>query len=156
MRWGRALILRMTITIDRIKESDYDEWILAWKAYLTFYKTTLTDADHKDTFARLIDLNGNIEGFIARDDGKLVGITHYLFHSNTWTSKPVCYLNDLYVNEDCRGKGVGRKLIMAVHEQAKLKDCSTTYWTTQYENKTAQALYNKLATTEFIKYKMSP
>ena len=47
----------------------------------------------------------------AYDDGQLVGIVHYLFHRSSWTPADYCYLQDLFVSEKVRGKGVGRALI---------------------------------------------
>lgn len=145
----------MTISITPISQADYDEWIVAWVGYLTFYKTELTEKQHRHTFERLVDPNGNIEGLVAKDDGKIVGLSHFQFHPNTWTEFEYCYMSDLYVDPKCRGKGVGRKLIEATDDIAKARGCKRVYWTTAYDNKTAQALYDKVAITDRIQYKIT-
>ena len=63
---------------------------------------------------------------------------------------------DLFVNSDVRGKGYGRKLINATAEAAQNRPggCLRVYWVTQHGNATARKLYDTLASTEFVMYRM--
>src|SRR3712207_7730925 len=36
-------------------------------------------------------------GRLAVHEGRAVGLLHAVMHANTWSSAPVCYLEDLYV-----------------------------------------------------------
>lgn len=79
---------------------------------------------------------------------------HYLFHRSMWTIGNYCYLQDLFVAEEARGLGLGRALIEAVYEAARNVGASRVYWLTQESNKTARALYDKLAERSgFIQYR---
>lgn len=49
---------------------------------------------------------------------------------------------------------MGRSLIEATAKAAKEKDCGKFYWSTQEHNVTARKLYDKLATSEFVLYRM--
>jgi hypothetical protein len=40
---------------------------------------------------------------VAEKDGRVIGICDYLFHASTWSTQPICYLQDLYVDRDARG-----------------------------------------------------
>jgi len=42
--------------------------------------------------------------------GNAIGLALYFFNFSTWTGKPGLYLEDLYVNPDFRGGGVGKAL----------------------------------------------
>jgi GNAT superfamily N-acetyltransferase len=132
----------------------FSDWKALFQAYIIFYKASLPDGQYEATYTRLVEPNGDIAGFVALEDGHAIGLTHYLLHASTWTNKPYCYLNDLFVNPEIRGKGVGKALILAVKDEARKRDCARLYWSTQYSNKTAQVLYDKLATTDFIMYRM--
>lgn len=118
----------MSFSVEPIVESDYEAWTKTFTKYLEFYETSLPESQHRSTFARLVDPQGNIHGFILRDaENKIRGLAHYLFHSNPWTEKPHCYLSDLYVDSSIRGKGYGRALIQKVQETAKENGCARLY-----------------------------
>ena len=81
---------------------------------------------------------------------------HYIFHRTTISITPTCYLQDLFTAESARGKGVGRKLIEAVYEQARLAGAARVYWLTHETNSTAMQLYDKVADRSgFIVYRKS-
>ena len=100
--------------------------------------------------------DGAIRGFGARlgdAAAPLVGITHYLFHDHAWSVKPVCYLQDLFVDAGARGTGCGRALIERVAAAARERDCLRLYWTTKEDNAVARLLYDRLARFNgFIRY----
>ena len=77
--------------------------------------------------------------------GRLVGLVHYLFHRSTTTIAPFCYLRDLFTDASQRGKGVGKALIEAVYEQARLSRAPRVYWHTHETNRTAMRLYDQVA-----------
>ncbi|MFI9155846.1 GNAT family N-acetyltransferase [Streptomyces sp. NPDC053367] len=85
-------------------------------------------------------------------DGRLVGIAHHLFHAHAWPAGS-CYLQDLFVAEDARGKGVARALIEEVAVKARERGAVRLYRTTQDHNATARALYDRIAAFNgFIRY----
>jgi GNAT superfamily N-acetyltransferase len=117
-----------------------------WQAYLTFYETALPEATTIQTFARLLDPAQPMGGFIARDDsGMARGIVHWIDHRSCWTPGDYCYLQDLYVDSDLRGRGVGAALIETVSCAALRPGCSRVYWITHETNAVAPGLYNKVA-----------
>ncbi|HTN41196.1 MAG TPA: GNAT family N-acetyltransferase, partial [Asticcacaulis sp.] len=90
----------------------------------------------------------------AKSDGRVVGFATYVLHRSSWARDWYCYLEDLFVAEGQRGKGAARALIAAVAEAGKAKGAERLYWVTDEANKTAQALYEKLATkTDFIQFR---
>jgi len=97
------------------------------------------------TWARFFDAYEPVHAIVAEAQGELVGLVHYLFHRSTISIAPTCYLQDLFTTESARGKGIGRKLINAVYEQARLAGAARVYWLTHETNITAMQLYDKVA-----------
>ena len=131
---------------------DRSRWADLWRAYLAFYGTSLSDEVFEHTWRRVLDGTA-LHGLAARVDGQIVGITHFLFHGSAWATAPVCYLQDLYVDEAARGQGAGRALIEAVAAHARERDSARLYWLTQDHNAAARQLYDRIAThSGFIRY----
>jgi GNAT superfamily N-acetyltransferase len=63
-------------------------------------------------------------------------------------------LQDLYVNPEIRGKGIGRTLIEHVYKTAAENGCSRVYWLTHETNTDAMVLYDRVADKSgFIQYR---
>ena len=141
-------------TIRPLRESDEKEWRRLWTGYLEFYETSVPEEVYQTYFKRLLgDDPQDYIGLIAERDGKVIGLTHYLFHRHGWTIENIVYLQDLYVDPKVRGTGAGRALIEAVYAAADEAGCPHVYWLTQDFNTTARQLYDRIANlTPFIRY----
>jgi GNAT superfamily N-acetyltransferase len=143
----------MSISIRPIIQSDKTSWLELFKEYIVFYKSSLSDAQFELTWQR-INSEFNIKGLVAEVENKIVGFTHFIWRPSTWEVEDFCYLEDLYVDPKNRRSGVGRALIKAVEEIAIAKGSKRLYWTTAPDNETARKLYDKLAITDRVQYKI--
>jgi ribosomal protein S18 acetylase RimI-like enzyme len=135
----------MDIVIQTPSESHRPEWNDLWDAYLTFYETEISRKNSDVLWGRIQDPQSGISCHIAVQQGRLIGLVHFLSHSDTWDSRPICYLQDLYVHESYRGRGVGELLIRAVVDDAERNGWSGVYWLTAEDNERARGLYDRLA-----------
>jgi GNAT superfamily N-acetyltransferase len=142
------------LVIRPLEARDRDEWAQLWTGYLEFYETSVKPEIYASTFTRLLgDDARDFNCFVAELDGKLVGLTHYLFHRHAWRIEEVCYLQDLYADPEVRGTGVGRALIEAVYAAADAYGAPAVYWLTQEFNTTARQLYDRIGkVSPFIRY----
>jgi len=143
----------MSITIRPITVSDKARWLELFKEYIIFYKSNLSDQQLELTWQR-IHSSFNIKGLIAEKDGEIVGIAHYIFRPSTWEVEDFCYLEDLYVDPRVRGGGVGRALINELEKIATQAGSKRLYWTTATDNEVARRLYDKVAITDRVQYKI--
>lgn len=133
------------ITVDVLQWGDRARWAELWTGYLTFYKTSVPPEQYDHTWAGL--MGGRFHGRGARDEhGQLQGIAHFMFQDTCWSNRPNVYLQDLFVDPSMRGHGVGRKLIEAVAEVARVNGSARLWWFTHHDNATARRLYDKVAT----------
>ena len=143
----------MSILIRPITQSDKARWLELFKEYIIFYKSNLSDQQLELTWQR-IHSDFNIKAVIAEKDGQIVGIAHYIFRPSTWEVKDFCYLEDLYVDSRVRGEGIGRALINELEKIATQAGSKRLYWTTAPDNEVARKLYDKVAITDRVQYKI--
>jgi len=140
--------------VTSVTQDDRAAWAPLWQAYLTFYRHPLPDEITDLTFARFLDDAEPIGMMVAKVGGTMLGFATWVQHRSTWAQEGYCYLEDLYVAEEARGRGVGRALIVAVAEAATARGAERMYWVTEGPNATAQALYDKVADrTDYVQYR---
>ena len=136
------------IHVRPIERTDYAGWRPLWNGYNAFYErvgpTALPEQITDATWERFFNPAEPVHAFVAEQQGRIVGLVHYLFHRSTTRLRDVCYLQDLFTVEDLRGKGIGRQLILAVYEAARKAGCSRVYWLTHTTNTKGRALYDKV------------
>ncbi len=65
---------------------------------------------------------------IAELSGEVVGFALYFFNFSTFIGKPGLYIEDLFVREPHRGKGIGKRLFVHLCKLAKQLDCGRMEW----------------------------
>ncbi|MBC7557680.1 MAG: GNAT family N-acetyltransferase [Chryseobacterium sp.] len=88
--------------------------------------------------------NNFAEVVIAEENSKPIGFALYFFNFSTFLGKPGLYLEDLYVEEDCRGKGYGKKLLLHLVKIAKEKNCGRMEWSVLDWNEPSIKFYESL------------
>ena len=135
-------------------EADFAQWLPLWQGYQTFYKTAIKEEVTIKTWARFLDQNEPMHCALLEIDGNLVGMVHYIFHRSCWTEGDYVYLQDLFVDLELRGKGLGRALIEHVYDAAEKAKASRVWWLTHESNKQAMHLYDRIADKSgFIQYR---
>lgn len=144
----------MSVAIRNLHANDEARWRALWAMYLTFYECPDLDAKVTDnTWDMLTGSREDVFGFVAEAAGEAVGFVHGVVHANTWVDKPICYLEDLFVDASARGQGAGRALIEAVVQRAQEQGWGQVYWRTAEDNATARALYDTVADKiDFVTY----
>jgi GNAT superfamily N-acetyltransferase len=137
------------LTIRPIEPGDYVQWRPLWDGYNAFYgrsdKTALPENITVATWARFFNPAEPVHALVAEIAGRLVGLTHFLYHRSTTRLNDVCYLQDLYTDPAVRGQGIGRQLIEGVYEAARAAGCTRVYWQTHTGNQAGRLLYDKVA-----------
>ena len=142
------------IVIGPIGENEREAWNPLWAGYLAYYKSALTQEISDLAWDRFHNPDEPIFALGGYVDDELMAIAHYLFHRSTWAPHRYCYLEDLFVAPAARGRGLGRALIEAVYEKARVANASRVYWLTQSNNTQARNLYDKVADNlGFIQYR---
>ena len=138
-----------SIEVRPVEPTDFDAWKPLWDGYNAFYgregATALRPEITQSTWRRFFDPAEPVYALVAEEQGRLVGLTHYLFHRSTTRIELVCYLQDLFTDRSRRGRGIGRALIQGVYDRARANGITRVYWQTQASNTAGRLLYDKVA-----------
>jgi GNAT superfamily N-acetyltransferase len=143
-------------TIRAIEAGDWDQWLPLWRGYLDFYRAELGAETTRATFDRLGAGGDGMFGFLAVDDsGAGRGLAHCIVHASTWSRRPTCYLQDLFVLPASRGTGLGQALLEQAKRGSEERGARQLYWHTQQYNGRARSLYDLVGRpTSFVVYEM--
>jgi len=120
--------------------ADAQGWRELWRAYLTFYHTTLPDNVFDTTFARLTNPTRKEMGAcVAGNGGDLI-------HRGCRSPAPQYDRQDLFTRYAARGLGVARALIGAVNAAARTGGATEVCRPTTGDNAPARWVHDAVAT----------
>lgn len=125
-----------------------------WDGYCAFYETDVAPHVSASTWSRILDPQSAVSAILAFDqDGTALGFANYVVHPYTWSERSACYLEDLFVMPEGRGRGAGHALIDHLIGLARSTGWSRIYWMTREDNNAARRLYDRFSESDdFVHY----
>ena len=149
-------VAKSNVTVRAAEARDELAWRRLWAGYLGFYGATVPPEVTDRTWRRILDSNGRMIGRMAELEGDLVGFAISVVHEGTWSVRPTCYLEDLFVTPPVRGAGVGQALLDDLVALAGDRGCSSLYWHTRVDNAPARKLYDRrVPADDFVRYRLA-
>jgi len=133
----------MTLTIRPCLPDDAETLVLMIRELATY--------EHLEDFARatpealrahLFGPRPFAEALLAVIDGRPAGFALFFGTYSTFRGQPGLYLEDIYVREEQRGKGIGTALLAAVARVAVERGCGRVEWSVLDWNKPAIDFYS--------------
>jgi GNAT superfamily N-acetyltransferase len=127
------------------REEDFGELLPLMRAYCDFYETKPSDASLL-ALSRALLAEPAHEGvqLLARDEeGRACGFATVFWSWDTTEGARIGIMNDLYVDPDARGGGLGGALIEVCREHCLARGATRLDWVTGERNRRAQALYDR-------------
>jgi GNAT superfamily N-acetyltransferase len=90
---------------------------------------------------------------IAEWDGQTAGYALFFGFYSTWEGHPGLFLEDLFVRQPFRGKGIGRALLAKVAGIARRENCYGVRWEVLDWNQPAINFYKRLGATFLDQWK---
>ena len=84
------------------------------------------------------------EVLLAEWDGKPAGFALFFHNYSTFLAKPGIYLEDLFVEPELRGKGIGKALLRKLAEIAVMRNCGRLEWAVLDWNEPSIQFYKSL------------
>ena len=147
----------MEVLIEPIGEALYDTLLPMIAAYQGFYEAEdIREERNREFFRRF--LSPSEDGMLigAWRGDRLVGYACLYWHFSSLSAQEAVLMNDLFVEPDARGHGVGRALIEAAAEVARERGAACLEWSTAPSNHTAQRLYDSTGAerSEWVEYEL--
>ncbi|HZO06830.1 MAG TPA: GNAT family N-acetyltransferase [Solirubrobacterales bacterium] len=143
--------------ISPVSPAQFEELLPLIANYQRFYGVENPDTDRNREFFRRF-LAPSDDGLLlgARGEGGFLGYACLYWHFSSTRAIEVVLMNDLFVDESARGRGVGRALIEASATVARERGAPVLEWSTEPGNKTAQRLYDKTGAerSEWVSYEI--
>ena len=131
--------------IRSLNQSDFDSWTNLYKNYANFYKVPMNKEILNELWNWIHNESHIINGICYELEGKIVGIAHYRTMPRPIKGEYVGFLDDLFVQQEFRGKKIAQKLISHLKSLSKANNWKGIRWITHSSNKTAKNLYDKIA-----------
>lgn len=122
-------------------QKDFPAWLGLWNANnLGIINEDLT----RETWSRLLNPDFPIYGLGAFAAETLAGILHYVVHPTTGNIKMIAYMQDVYVLDSYRRKGIATTLLRELAAIGLKEGWARIYWLANNEDETVQKLYEKI------------
>ncbi|CAC9477459.1 hypothetical protein [uncultured Gammaproteobacteria bacterium] len=131
----------MPISIASIK--DIDNLSVLFNQYQKFYGENASLDDSKIFLTNRI-INKESIIYCCKNDGNISGFAQIYFSYSSVTMQKIWILNDLFVDQNFRGLGIGEKIISHVIRNASKNKIKSVILETLQDNKIAQNLYKKM------------
>jgi GNAT superfamily N-acetyltransferase len=131
----------MNVTIHEIEEDDFQGLVNLFQEFAHFEKLP---EKMTNTVEKMKTEKAHINGFVARgEQSEIIAYVTFFFTYYTWTGKSM-YMDDLYVREEFRNRGIGKRLLEKVIDFAKIEQCSKLRWQVSNWNTNAQDFYKSM------------
>ena len=147
----------MPLDVSPARAEELDELLPLIAGYQRFYEAEPDEDRNRAFFARFIAPSDDGLLLAARDaDGTPLGFATLYWTFSSVSAEPVALMNDLFVVDAGRGKGVGRALIAAAADASRERGLRRMSWETAPDNKTAQRLYDRTGAqrTTWVEYEL--
>jgi GNAT superfamily N-acetyltransferase len=84
------------------------------------------------------------EVLIAEEDGAPAGFALFFHNYSTFLGQPGIYLEDLFVREEMRGRGIGKGLLARLARIARERGCGRVEWAVLDWNAPSIAFYRSI------------
>jgi GNAT superfamily N-acetyltransferase len=131
------------LRIEPISGQQFETLVPMIAAYQAFYEAEeISEERNREFFRRF--LSPSEDGMLigAWRGDRLVGYACLYWHFSSTRAVETVLMNDLYVEAEARGEGVGRALIEAAAEVGRERGSPILEWSTAPDNATAQRLYD--------------
>jgi GNAT superfamily N-acetyltransferase len=147
----------MTVEVRPASNEDLDRVTQLFDLYRIFYSQPSNLAAARNFIEERLNKQDS-QILVASNNGRVVGFTQLYPSFSSVSMRRIYILNDLFVEESERGKGIARSLMESAAAYARSHGAIRLALSTQVSNSAARSLYaslNYIKNEEFCNYTLS-
>jgi GNAT superfamily N-acetyltransferase len=135
----------MQLTIERAVERDISAIVRLVMLLAKYEKLEHSMVSTEDDFRNaLFGPQRSVDALMAYADETAVGFALYFYNFSTFEGRRGIYLEDLYVEPEYRGRGIGKALLQRLAAIAKQENCGRMEWSVLTWNQPSIEFYHRL------------
>jgi GNAT superfamily N-acetyltransferase len=135
----------MQLRIERATERDIPAISRLVRQLAEYEKLAHAMVSSEDDFRKaLFGPEKNVDALMAFADEAAVGFALYFHNFSTFLGKRGIYLEDIYVEPEYRGRGIGTALLKRLARIAREEDCGRMEWSVLTWNQPSIDFYHRL------------
>jgi GNAT superfamily N-acetyltransferase len=135
--------MRIDVTVRQARANDEAAWRELWDAYGHFSNVKFAPAVIDSVWKRICEPGSPMKALIAADkSGVVLGFLNFVVHDFTFSDRPACVADDLYVRPGARGLGIGSLLLSSLVGLARSEGWARVYWVARETNIAARRLFD--------------
>jgi GNAT superfamily N-acetyltransferase len=141
-----------------VNTETFDDFLVLIDELAEYEKLAPPDEEAKKRLRRdCLSDKPKYQAFIGKFGDKYVSYVIFLFTYSNFLALPTLFIEDIFVLEEYRRQGVGKKMFEFIKEIAKREGCGRMDFTVLKWNKTAQGFYekNKVQRIEWFLYRLA-
>lgn len=132
------------VKIKPIEEKDMEEIYRLYGEFAAYEKLEDYFSASIEDMGRLIFKDNLLHMLKAETGGQIAGFAAYYYQVVSFPAKKVLYLEDIYVQKACRGKGIGNRFLEQLEEIARENDCLKMSWKCLGWNRSSRSFYEHI------------
>jgi GNAT superfamily N-acetyltransferase len=145
------------VVIEKVDAKTFDDFLGLIDKLAEYEKLAPPDEAAKTRLRRdCLSDKPKYQAFVGKFGDKYVSYVIFLFTYSSFLALPTLFLEDIFVLEEYRRHGVGKKMFAFLREIAKREGCGRIEFTVLKWNKSAQEFYarNRAKRLEWFLYRL--
>lgn len=136
--------MKRKFKVERVTKGNFDDFLFLVERLAEYEKLSPPDADARRRLRRdCLSKRPGFEAYLGRFGDEYVAYVIYLYTYSSFLARPTMFIEDVFVQEKFRKRGIGQKMWELCVRRAKETGCGRLEFIVLDWNKPAQKFYEK-------------
>ena len=144
--------MNQKIKIEKVNKVNFDDFVQLIEKLAKYERQIPPDNQAKSRLKQdTLGKHPKIDAYLGTINGKTVTYVIFFMTYSSYLVLPILYIEDIFVLEEWRRKGIGRQMFRFCVQQAKKRGCGRMEWCVYNWNQSAIKFYKKINATQLDK-----